>query len=196
MPNRGITRRRLPVTGQNDPRYTELLAEALTGRLNRREVLRRSVVMGLSIPAIGALLAACGDDDDDDADPTNTTGSGQPSATEPAGDATATEGDEEESPTSASGDATPTESMGGGEMSLDNPPEVANADDASAYSGASLTYYGDGVGIGNQLDETLAAKFTEETGIEIEVIPRPENATESYATTSASSRASRAISTS
>ncbi len=182
MPNQGITRRRLPVTGQNDPRYTELLAEALTGRLNRREVLRRSVVMGLSIPAIGALLAACGDDDDDDADPTNTTGSGQPSATEPAGDATATEGDEEESPTSASGDATPTESMGGGEMSLDNPPEVANADDASAYSGASLTYYGDGVGIGNQLDETLAAKFTEATGINIEVIPRPEDATETYAT--------------
>ncbi|HEX5165426.1 MAG TPA: ABC transporter substrate-binding protein, partial [Thermomicrobiales bacterium] len=46
----------------------------------------------------------------------------------------------------------------------------------------SLTYSGDGVGIGNQLDKTLASKFTEATGIKIEVIPRPESSTETYAT--------------
>jgi trehalose/maltose transport system substrate-binding protein len=72
--------------------------------------------------------------------------------------------------------------MGSSEYDIEVAPEVPNAEEASAYSGASLTYYGDGVGIGNQLDETLAAKFTEATGIEIEVIPRPESATETFAT--------------
>jgi trehalose/maltose transport system substrate-binding protein len=72
--------------------------------------------------------------------------------------------------------------MAEGEYDIEVAPEVPNAEAASAFSGASLTYYGDGVGIGNQLDETLAAKFTEATGIQIEVIPRPEDATETYAT--------------
>lgn len=71
---------------------------------------------------------------------------------------------------------------GSGEMSIDVAPAVANADAASQYSGAKLTYYGDGVGIGNQLDETLAKAFTEATGIQITVIPRPEDSTETYAT--------------
>jgi len=184
------------MTGSNDTRYNELLVQAMAGRLNRREVLRRSVMLGLSIPAIGALLAACGDDEEDpvvdEVDPTEPAGAAE---TEPADEATATEGEAEESPTeadaesspteagmTASPDASPTESMAGGEMDIEVAPDVPNADEASAYSGASLTYYGDGVGIGNELDETLAAKFTEATGIEIEVIPRPESATETYAT--------------
>ncbi|MDQ3547414.1 MAG: extracellular solute-binding protein [Chloroflexota bacterium] len=184
------------MTGSNDTRYNELLEQAMAGRLNRREVLRRSVMLGLSIPAIGALLAACGDDEEDpvvdEVDPTEPAGAAE---TEPADEATATEGEAEESPTEAdaesspteagmiaSPDASPTESMAGGEMDIEVAPEVPNAEEASAYSGAQLTYYGDGVGIGNELDETLAAKFTEATGIEIEVIPRPESATETYAT--------------
>ncbi|MEX1157469.1 MAG: ABC transporter substrate-binding protein [Thermomicrobiales bacterium] len=165
------------MTGSSDNRYDELLEEAMAGRLNRREVLRRSVMLGLSIPAIGALLAACGDDDDDDDAPTSTSSTGQPGQTEPMDDATATMAEEDESPTT--GDGTP---MPGGEMDIEVAPEVPNATEASAFSGASLTYYGDGVGIGNQLDETLAAKFSEATGITIEVIPRPEDATETYAT--------------
>ncbi|HMM41617.1 MAG TPA: ABC transporter substrate-binding protein, partial [Thermomicrobiales bacterium] len=62
------------------------------------------------------------------------------------------------------------------------PARPANAADAKAYAGAKLTYYGDGVGIGNQLDKTLADAFSKATGIEITVIPRPEDATETYAT--------------
>lgn len=46
----------------------ELRAEILGGRLNRRDVLRRSLALGLSAPVIASLLAACGDDDDDDDD--------------------------------------------------------------------------------------------------------------------------------
>jgi len=183
------------MTGPNDKRYNELLEEAMAGRLNRRDVLRRSVMLGLSIPAIGALLAACGDDDDDDDAPTSTTGTGG-AATEPADEATEP-ADEEESPTmggddeatpteddaESSPDASPTEGMGSGDTpSIDNPPEVANAEEASQYAGVTLTYYGDGVGVGNELDLAAAAKFTEATGINIEVIPRPEDSTETFAT--------------
>jgi peptide/nickel transport system substrate-binding protein len=47
------------------------LVDALnTGRINRRDFMRRGVLLGLSIPTITALLAACGDDDDDDAEET------------------------------------------------------------------------------------------------------------------------------
>jgi trehalose/maltose transport system substrate-binding protein len=185
------------MSGSNDKRYNELLDEVLSGRLSRRDVLRRGALLGLSIPAIGVLLAACGDDDDDDdTAPTSTSSTGQ------GGEATGTTAEEEESPTAAEEEESPTTAGGsgtmeaspeasateaegspsaGGEMSIDNPPEVPNADAASAYSGASLTYYGDGVGIGNQLDKALAAKFKEATGITIEVIPRPQESTETYA---------------
>ncbi|MDI3341176.1 MAG: peptide ABC transporter substrate-binding protein [Sphaerobacter sp.] len=37
-----------------------LIIDAQTGRLNRREVLRRGAALGLGAPAIAALLAACG----------------------------------------------------------------------------------------------------------------------------------------
>jgi peptide/nickel transport system substrate-binding protein len=69
----------------------ELRAVVLAGQLNRRQVLRRALALGLSAPVIGGLLAACGDDDDDDDDeePTNTADAG--------GGAT----EEEEEPTEA-----------------------------------------------------------------------------------------------
>ncbi|MEZ4523303.1 MAG: extracellular solute-binding protein [Thermomicrobiales bacterium] len=199
---------------QNNNRdILQLVDDAVAGKLTRRDVLRRAVVLGLSIPAIGALLAACGDDDDDDDDdtgggdetPTEAEGGeetpteaegGEMTATEgeggeetpteaEGGDMTATEGEGgEETPTEAEGGETPTEGDSGEFDYSDptNPPDVMNAEAASEYSGASLTYYGDGVGIGNELDEAMAAKFTEATGIEIEVIPRPTDATETFST--------------
>lgn len=39
---------------------TLLYTDALSGRLSRRQVLRRAGILGLSVPAIAALLAACG----------------------------------------------------------------------------------------------------------------------------------------
>jgi len=181
-----------------DKGYSDLMNDAMAGRVNRRQVLRRAAVLGLSLPAIGALLAACGGDDDE---ATSTTSTGGETATEPAAtsepESSPTEGEAESSPTESEAEASPTESeaaasptegeamgspTGSGEMSIDVAPEVANADAASQYSGAKLTYYGDGVGIGNQLDETLAKAFSEATGIQITVIPRPEDATETYAT--------------
>jgi hypothetical protein len=69
-----------------------------------------------------------------------------------------------------------------GDYSIDDPPDVENAEAASEYSGAQITYYGDAVGIGAELDIAVAEKFTEETGIQVEVIPRPEGSDDSYAT--------------
>jgi peptide/nickel transport system substrate-binding protein len=39
-----------------------LIEEVRAGRLTRRELVRRGTIVGLSLPAIGALLAACGGD--------------------------------------------------------------------------------------------------------------------------------------
>jgi peptide/nickel transport system substrate-binding protein len=49
------------------------LVDALNaGRINRRDFMRRGLLLGLSVPTLASLLAACGDDDDDDAADTAT----------------------------------------------------------------------------------------------------------------------------
>jgi peptide/nickel transport system substrate-binding protein len=67
------------------------LSQLLSGdSLTRRSLLQRAGLLGLSIPVVSALLAACGDDDDD-----------EPTATSaPADEGTEDEEEEEESPTS------------------------------------------------------------------------------------------------
>ncbi len=70
----------------NPNQVDELLQLASTGTLSRRSVLKRGLALGLTAPALAALLAACGDDD---ADPTAT----QAPTGGDEGDATATEGD-------------------------------------------------------------------------------------------------------
>jgi peptide/nickel transport system substrate-binding protein len=47
------------------------LVDALNaGRISRRDFMRRGLLLGLSVPTLTSLLAACGDDDDDDAEDT------------------------------------------------------------------------------------------------------------------------------
>jgi peptide/nickel transport system substrate-binding protein len=77
-------------------------------RLSRRTMLRGALAVGLTIPAAGALLAACGGDDEED--PTVTSPAGETTAT-PASEATPTEAMDEPTPTEAVADATPTEAM-------------------------------------------------------------------------------------
>ncbi len=43
-----------------DPKFQELMSAASSGKLSRRSVLKRGAALGLSAPAIAALLAACG----------------------------------------------------------------------------------------------------------------------------------------
>ena len=71
----------------------ELRAAISTGQLNRRQVLRRALALGLSAPIIAGLLAACGGDDDDD-DDDDDSGAADPTATEAE-----EEEEEEEEPT-------------------------------------------------------------------------------------------------
>ena len=51
-----------------DPDLRELLRRMPSSAMNRRDFVKRTAVVGLSVPAIGALLAACEDDDADDDD--------------------------------------------------------------------------------------------------------------------------------
>ena len=101
---------------QNNSRLDLLREEILNGKLNRRAVLKRAMVMGLSAPVIAGLLAACGGDDDDGGDDTpdatNTTATG-------GGEATEAPDDEEASPEATEAadegedDATATTGTGG-----------------------------------------------------------------------------------
>ena len=59
-------------------------------------------------------------------------------------------------------------------------PAVPNAAEAKKFSGTKLTFYGDAVGA--EFDKVMAKRFTQDTGIVVNVIPRPKDATESYAT--------------
>ena len=61
------------------------------------------------------------------------------------------------------------------------PPAVINLAEAKKYSGVKLNFYGDAVGDGTEQDQGLAAKFQADTGIIINVIPKPDSATETYA---------------
>jgi putative hydroxymethylpyrimidine transport system substrate-binding protein len=103
--------------------------------LSRRDLLRRGLALGLGVPVIAGLLAACGDDDDDDgadeAEPTATEAVAEetptepeagetPEATEAAGDAT--EAEDEASPTEGESDATePDAGATGTEEEADTP---------------------------------------------------------------------------
>lgn len=63
---------------------------------------------------------------------------------------------------------------------IDNPPAVPNAANAKKFSSQKLTYYGDSVGIGAQLDQVLAKRFNQDTGIAINVVPKPQAGTDAY----------------
>ncbi|NOK62300.1 MAG: ABC transporter substrate-binding protein [Chloroflexi bacterium AL-W] len=74
--------------------------------------------------------------------------------------------DEEEAPAAA------------GDASLDSPPSVPNAEEASQYTGASIVYYGGTTGLEAEIDDALVAQFTEDTGIEVEIVRRPQSPTD------------------
>jgi trehalose/maltose transport system substrate-binding protein len=78
--------------------------------------------------------------------------------------------------------ATNTTAPAAGGMTKDNPPPVANAAAAKAFASQSIKYYGDTVGLGAELDQAAAKRFTADTGIAVQVIPKPESATENYST--------------
>ncbi len=61
------------------------------------------------------------------------------------------------------------------------PPAVPNALAAQQYRGTTVDYYSGQIGIGSELDRMLIERFTEETGIIINFVPKSEDTTEDYA---------------
>lgn len=70
----------------DDSTVDALFEEIIEGRMNRRTLLRRAAVLGLSTPVLAGLLAACGDDDDDAPTPAPAQPSPTPAAAEPDDD--------------------------------------------------------------------------------------------------------------
>jgi peptide/nickel transport system substrate-binding protein len=96
-----------------DAMFDGLMNELAQSSLTRRQVLRRTAVLGLSVPAVSGLLAACGgDDDDDDGD---------------SGAATATTG----------GATTPASGASASSPTTATTSSPAASDDATATTGAS-----------------------------------------------------------
>lgn len=58
-----------------------VIDEFVAGRLSRRALIRRGTIVGLSVPAIGALLAACGDDEEGSTTTAASGGTGSPDTT-------------------------------------------------------------------------------------------------------------------
>lgn len=98
------------LTSEPDSSIGDLRSRALAGELNRRQVLKRGVALGLTAPVIATLLAACGGDDDDE-DPTATSAGEESAGTEegagteesPESGSTEPAGDESTAPAEGSG---------------------------------------------------------------------------------------------
>ncbi|WP_437498772.1 ABC transporter substrate-binding protein [Sorangium sp. So ce1099] len=60
------------------------------------------------------------------------------------------------------------------------PPAVPNAAEAKKYAGSKLKYYSEPLGVGAELDKVMVKQFQQDTGIEVTIIPRPKDATETY----------------
>ncbi len=108
-----------------DPRIQQLYEQAITGKITRRQVLKRAAALGLAAPAIAALLAACGSSNKS----TPTTGAAS---------------------TSASG-TTPTTSSGGSGGSTPAATTAASPGSTTAATTATTTA-GAGRGVGGTLN--------------------------------------------
>ena len=110
-----------------DARINELIEQARANRYDRRQILKRAAILGLSAPAISAVLAACGDDDDEDPEPTtapvapDTDPTEAPEDEEEEGIEETPEEDEEEAETPDS-EADPTEETEEEEETATEPP--------------------------------------------------------------------------
>ncbi len=70
---------------------------------------------------------------------------------------------------------------GGPAMTLSNPPAFAGAAAAKQFSSQIVSYYGDSVGLGHDIDTALTTRFIEDTGIKVNLVPKPASATDTFA---------------
>jgi peptide/nickel transport system substrate-binding protein len=134
---------------QNE-QFAKLYDQALGGKLSRRVVLRRALALGLSVPAISALLAACGSDDKatntvasggtTPASATNTTASGSGGASPTTG-ASATAGSSPTKAGSPVAGGSPTSSaspVAGGERQGPGDPTMGQTIEPAGKTGGTL----------------------------------------------------------
>ena len=102
---------------------------------NRREFLKRSIVMGATVPVFASLLAACGGDDDDDDDDGGDEGDGDTPEPTPT--------TQRSVPTSAvGGQATPTEAEDMPDEPTATEEEASGGGDGEAQQGGTLVLLG------------------------------------------------------
>jgi peptide/nickel transport system substrate-binding protein len=69
---------------ESGPVQVDLVEAYAQGRINRRDFVKRGTVIGLSVPFMGSIIAACGGDDDDagspGTEPTGTSAPAEPTA--------------------------------------------------------------------------------------------------------------------
>ena len=170
-----------------DQRFRDLAEDALSGKLSRRAVLRRAGALGLSAPIVAALLAACGGSSK--TTPAATTSGGAATSTTAATTAPtaastptamATSTTASTATTAATTAATATSTKAAMTFDPKQAPPVPNPN--TQHKGQKITYYGDSVGSGNEIDKVMVAQFTKDTGIEVNLVPKPQDSTENYST--------------
>jgi len=139
------------------------------GAYSRRRFIKMAAMAAAALPAGSALLAACGDTAT--VAPTAAAAASSAAMTTSAAVATTAA----MTTTAAAGAATTTAAA-----ALPNPPTVPNAAAAKAFASQSIKFYGDAVGSGADLDSTVAAQFTKDTGIKVTLLPRPDSSTDYY----------------
>ena len=112
----------------------ELADLARSGAISRREVLRKASIFGLSLPLIGAVLAACGSDDDKADDNTADTTSGSASPTTAAGTGTTAGG-------TASSSSASTSAGKGGTLAVGALTPSTEVDPVIGYDAASIAIF-------------------------------------------------------
>lgn len=137
-----------------DQHYDELYRQALSGRLSRREVFRRAAMLGLSVPAISALLAACGGGGNNE---TATTGGGGTTSTTSTSTSAAspTGGGTPSSSPSASPSGSPT---GGGALTREYAGTTIRWSESLAEDERKV------------FDDTILPDFEDKTGIKVQFL--------------------------
>ncbi len=167
-----------------DQRFRDLAEGALSGRLSRRAVIHRAAALGLSAPVVAALLAACGGSSK--TTPTTSGGaattatSAATSTSTSAGAASPSSAATATSAASATAAASPSGSASAVTYDPKQAPPVPNPN--TQHKGQKITYYGDSVGSGNEIDKVMIAQFVKDTGIQVNIVPKPQDSTENYAT--------------
>jgi peptide/nickel transport system substrate-binding protein len=120
----------------------------LAGRLNRRDMLKRTLAFGLGVPAVAGLLAACGDDDDDR------------EATSPAATATSGAGASPTSGASPTAAASPTSAEASPTTAGASPTAAASPTSAEASPTAAASPTG-GTGVVEGGDRLMGKQIEE-----------------------------------